>query len=452
MADLNKQSESGSRWVCQPEAWSFLQDRLQQFCEWNPVISDWRDRLLKQTGTRLVDWIDHLTLREVDVSADQLVRLGFQFSSDREGWCHTQGLFPTIRRPEDDGEVGLAMKVQSVDDFCSLHETQDSSPLGAVTDLRMIAVQRSPDATFWVVERHGNPGRVPALVTDAQRQMMVDGTQLLRDRSRVDGQAGFDHARQVFDVVASKLGRDWACDLFFSTERDYWQDRNHAARIQKQRQDALGVGWANHDHHTYRCSRENFRSIVSVLEHFGFECRERFYAGAQAGWGAQVLEHSQCGLVIFADVDLSPDEVAGDFAHLGLETRESLGTVGLWCKLHGDSFLAAGMHHLECQFDFDAVRTQLAEQGIETMAPFTDFKFLRQAFTVGERWEIRSGRLEQMVERRWITREQAQEFSEQGAIGSHLEILERNGGYKGFNQTGGSDIIHRTDPRLQASK
>jgi hypothetical protein len=32
-------------------------------------------------------------------------------------------------------------------------------------------------------------------------------------------------------------------------------------------------------------------------------------------------------------------------------------------------------------------------------------------------------------------------------LGSHLEILERNDGYKGFNQTGVSDIIARTDPR-----
>ena len=34
-----------------------------------------------------------------------------------------------------------------------------------------------------------------------------------------------------------------------------------------------------------------------------------------------------------------------------------------------------------------------------------------------------------------------------GAIGSHLENLERRNGYKGFNQKGVSDIIERTDPR-----
>jgi hypothetical protein len=38
-----------------------------------------------------------------------------------------------------------------------------------------------------------------------------------------------------------------------------------------------------------------------------------------------------------------------------------------------------------------------------------------------------------------------------GALGSHLENLERNDGFKGFNQKGVSDIIARTDPRRQAA-
>jgi hypothetical protein len=49
-----------------------------------------------------------------------------------------------------------------------------------------------------------------------------------------------------------------------------------------------------------------------------------------------------------------------------------------------------------------------------------------------------------------ISSEQADKFRREGALGSHLEVLERNDGYKGFNQTGISDIIHRTDPRLGA--
>ena len=45
--------------------------------------------------------------------------------------------------------------------------------------------------------------------------------------------------------------------------------------------------------------------------------------------------------------------------------------------------------------------------------------------------------------------DQAEKFRTEGAIGSHLENLERNQGFKGFNQTGVSEIISATDPRKQ---
>ncbi len=252
---------------------------------------------------------------------------------------------------------------------------------------------------------------------------------------------------ESFQRAAASLGRNRACDLLFRSEREYWETRNQAARVQKERQAKLGIGWANHDHHTYRCSRELFAPLILFLESAGFFCRERFYAGKDAGWGAQVLEHRECGIVIFADVDLSEGEVSGDFAHDGLEPKADLGTVGLWCKLHGDSFLAAGMHHLECQFEFQAARDQLAQQGIESMQPFTDFPHLKQAFTVGERWSVPQERLDKLAELGVISQADAARFASEGAIGSHLEILERNDGYKGFNQTGISDIILQTNPK-----
>jgi hypothetical protein len=211
------------------------------------------------------------------------------------------------------------------------------------------------------------------------------------------------------------------------------------------------MGWANHDHHTYRTSRRCFAPTIALLEKLGFHCRERFYAGAEAGWGAQVLEQPTAGIVIFADVDLSPEEVAGDFAHNPLPERKELGTVGLWCGLHGDSMLRAGMHHLECQFDHHALVAQLGQASIRTMDPFTNFPFLRQAFTEGERWPVDPARVGRLVRAGLITSEQGAKFKAEGAIGSHMENLERNDGYKGFNQRGVSEIIAKTDPRKQVA-
>jgi hypothetical protein len=42
-------------------------------------------------------------------------------------------------------------------------------------------------------------------------------------------------------------------------------------------------------------------------------------------------------------------------------------------------------------------------------------------------------------------------FAVRGAIGSHLENIQRGEGFKGFNQQTISDIILRTDPRATPS-
>ena len=75
---------------------------------------------------------------------------------------------------------------------------------------------------------------------------------------------------------------------------------------------------------------------------------------------------------------------------------------------------------------------------------------MKQSFTQGETWPVEPSRIAAALAAGSITAEQAERFARFGAIGSHLEILERNEGYKGFNQTGISQIIQRTDPRGQA--
>ena len=107
------------------------------------------------------------------------------------------------------------------------------------------------------------------------------------------------------------------------------------------------------------------------------------------------------------------------------------------------------MHHLECRFDYSLLRDQLAELNVNVMKPFSDFPFLKQAFTEGERWRVRRERAERLRKEGLIDSKQFDQFIREGAIGSHLENLQRKGGFKGFNQKSVSVIIHATDPRLQ---
>ena len=430
-------------WTPQPIAAKYVQSKLDAALTNSPWLGEFKSRLLGQTGTRLVDWLDHIVVDSTDGLAD----VGYE---KHEGaWRHPLGLFPEIVVASQETSLlpQLAVKVDSVGTFLKTHEAdfRFGQRVSGDDQLRMAVVQFEGGSSLRVVERHGYRGlsKVAADVPPAEPAL-----ELFRNRPRPygDAETGFEAATDLFRKATDLVGRDRACDLFFQSEREYWQSKNQAARIQYDRQQSLGLGWANHDHHTYRCSRVWFAPLVEFLELAGFQCRERFYAGADAGWGAQVLEHPICGIVIFADVDMSEEEVVGDFAHHGLVETTDLGTVGLWCQLHGDSFLAAGMHHLECQFDFDASRTQLAECGIASMAPFTDFPYLKQAFTKGESWAVPKERLSALVERGAIDQQEADRMLAEGAIGSHLEILERNDGFKGFNQTGISQIILETNP------
>ena len=473
-------------WSPQPEPAQFVQSLLDDCLRGCPEAASLARRMLDETGTRLLDWIDHFGLPPGDSALSELSRVGYvktfrptalpfskggpnslPVSSDRHGhaaspereplelcsisevWAHPLGLFPRVRCHLGTARQ-LAIKVESVVDFLAAHGlTQVEIEGQPLASLRRACLARGNGVELWAVERHASLAFEPhphEVVPLAEIARHLEALRLRRRDCDNDAD-GFAHARQLVDVAIIDLGRDRACELFFIAEREYWLRRNRAGRVQKARQDALGLGWANHDHHTYRSSRHCFSLLIAFLEHLGFECRERFYAGREAGWGAQVIEHPVTGIIIFADVDMSPEELSQDFSHEPLPPRDRLGTVGLWCALHGEAFLQAGLHHLECQFDFSATRDQLKLAGIDTMPPFTDFDYLRQAFTRGEQWPVTPQRVERLRAENLITDEQARQFIASGAIGSHLEILQRNDGYKGFNQTGISEIISATDPR-----
>jgi hypothetical protein len=109
--------------------------------------------------------------------------------------------------------------------------------------------------------------------------------------------------------------------------------------------------------------------------------------------------------------------------------------------------LSAGLHHLAALFDFHAAAENLARWGVDSMRPFSEFPYLQQAFTKGERWQVAHERLDRLVASGQISEHQRAGFLEKGAIGSHLENIQRGEGFKGFNQQTISDIIRRTDPR-----
>jgi len=443
-------------WPLCYEAENLVLRYIEAFLSQHTFANNLRSRMRDETGTLFIDWVDHLIMSCAVES--ELRKVGYQhehgadtMGAQRAFW-HPEAMLPRVlldaAARQAPAPQEFALRVDSIADFFAIHGLP-FHPHGAPMTRyrRAVVAEQEGGRGLSVVERRGYRGYVPIEHGPTTSAALLKAHELWRTRKRDAAHDDFEETHALLDELVSRVGRDAACHVVFAEERLFWERRNRAGQVQKRRQDRLGLGWANHDHHTFRSSREHFVDLMRCLEKLGFERRERYYAGAQAGWGAQILEHAVEGIVAFCDVDLEPHETEIDFSRVGLPPSKRLGTIGLWVGLHGESFLQAGMHHLECRFDHELLRKQLEQENVNTMNPFSDFPFLKQAFTEGERWPVRRERAERLLKRGLIDEAQFNKFVSEGAIGSHLENLQRKGGFKGFNQKSVSVIIQETDPR-----
>jgi hypothetical protein len=389
------------------------------------------------------------------VSLEQeLLETGFislHATSNYKIYHHPGAQLPrVVVRDREQANLGIAVVVDAISDFLMVRGVNGWIEGAPFSSFRRCCFSTDNDVSLWIVERRGTDIIEPTYPNGNYLEKYLEAEEKwkTRQRSLVDEDEAMLRTLSLADEIIGMLGQDLAAALILKIEREYWQARNIAGQLQKCRQDRLGMGWANHDHHTFRSSRKHFSQLVRLFEMLGFHCRERYYAGEEAGWGAQVMENPRARLVLFLDVDLAPHELEVDFAHHPLPPLKHLGTIGLWCGLHGDSILKAGMHHLEAQFMFDELAKDLGHLHVRMMEPFSNFPYLKQAFTEGEVWHVDPSKIKKLTEEGLVTHEQADRFLAYGAVGSHLENLQRREGYKGFNQKNVSFIIKKTDPRI----
>lgn len=439
-------------WGLHEKAQSLLRDQMELFRNRFGIADKLITNMEQWTGTRLIDWLDHMVLSEELVDIEELMKTGYVEWSNVEthdgdtAYHNPNSMLPPIllRRGK---RTSISLKTESLDDFKKKNDIPGSIEGKEFGPFRFLEVAINGNLRLAAVERHGYNGFVvneEEVSGDYTRAVESFGR---RNRDYSAEEDGFGELEDMINDMRSTMATDRIADAFFRVDRGFWIEKNRAARFQKARQDDFGLGWANHDHHAYRSSRRNFPRLVNILELLGFEPREAFYAGEQVGWGAQVMENRTCGIAVFADVDMSPREHGEDFAHKGLKDSEELGTIGLWVGLHGESMLQAGLHHLAIRCGFNCLRENYEKALIGVMAPFSDFPFLKQAFTEGEPWSVREDRTLDLVENNLINQDHYNRFREKPAIGSHVEIIERNSGFAGFNQDSVSIIIKATDPR-----
>jgi hypothetical protein len=436
-------------WQLHPQAEALVDRLITEAIGKSPELAEFTSRLARQTATRLQDWLDCVA---GPVTVDELAAVGYQRTGQPDLWRHPGAQLPAVVVAE---HYELALRTDDIAAFATSYARDTGAGVPAelqgspLAGYRRVVVSEQNGVLLAGVERRSwAAGTVPQVFSATQAGAAAEAWRLLAERPRaLTGAAGVRAQLPAAHRAVELVGPDLAASYFLQAERAYWQRHNTAAAVQHARQDRLGLGWGNNDHHTFRSSRAAFAPLIGFLTLLGFRTRERFYAGAEAGWGAQVLEHPGCGGVIFADVDLTAAEVDLDFAHTELGETGRYGTVGMWCALHGESLLAAGMHHLEGQFSFDELTASLAELGQPSMRPFSDYPYLRQAFTEAEWWPVPAARLAALAAAGQLDPDRAAEIAETGAAGSHLENLARRGGFKGFNQTNVSTTLLATDPR-----
>lgn len=383
-----KAQESGSR---VERALSAIQEQLDKFCASIPALAELETKIAQRTGSPLLDWVDALHLVAEPRRRAKWIDLGWLPSADRPD--HEVLRFEGDELPpivlHADLTARLDLRVQDLECFLAAHGLAFNARIQGApgSPLRRAAWAQNGLRTFGVVERRGtvefDPRRCEAL--DPARLELW--TQQLRGRVRCPGDdaKGLDDLGRTLEEAAAELGQGPAASLFLSVEREYWQWRNQAARIQFRRQQGLGLGWGNHGKHIYRCSEELFGATQELFAKLGY-----VYKG---------------------DDDRKHDVRRLELAHPASATRIVLETYlgelggsdpqgpGMWTALHGESLLQAGMHRL-------CAVLHRARAG--------------ECVGGGELWTVDPQRVRALVRAGRIAAEEAEQLLERGAVGSEL--------------------------------
>jgi len=435
-----------------PEAERFIDDLVREVCEANADIRRLADRIRTNTATPMKHWIESFTLSGALLY--RIEELGFRLKATLYGqklYVHPRGIFPALRIYPGPVQVarGVTISVESLAVFRYLsgyYGEVDGTPGGPYS---RILLSDEGGVLLFAAERNADVW-MPVELEFGEIHDLLEARNLIVQRRRFfpPDEDPVQATERLIRRILGLVGPDRCAALFLEQERRFWEARNTAGRFLKAEQDRLGLGWGNHDHHTFRCRRVHFEPFVRLLESMGFERAEKFRVPnpSEPGWGVLILEHPGIGAWVSVDVDVRPGEIEGDFGHEPLRPIDEVGPVGLWTLLHGESLFEAGLHHLAVRADYAAMKKRLGRARIAVMEPFTDTPEFRQAYVHGERWAV--ARLHQVdaAESGPVEAETLEKIRQQGALGSFLECTERSGGFRGFRREAAPDGGFRRRP------
>src|SRR5687767_9720620 len=104
-------------WETQPLAARWVKRSVAALSARNPIIEKLAYELREFTGTRLVDWIDHLAISDDNSLGlvGDLPDVGYRVTSEsgQSVWRHSLGMFPPVI--VSGGRTGIAIRCDSVE-------------------------------------------------------------------------------------------------------------------------------------------------------------------------------------------------------------------------------------------------------------------------------------------------------------------------------------------------
>jgi len=172
-----------------------------------PFASRLRQRMLDATGTRLIDWVDHLCLPVTDSLSRMVEEMGYVRAArdvDEEVWRHPAALVPAIRIREQ-ATADVCLKVDSVTDFLQVHQLDDVTVMGHLDSIvKSVIVAQAGNCRLAVIERHGTSGFQAEAASKATRKSLVEHAVAFLNRERI-----FSDGDSVFNEVAGFETQRW---------------------------------------------------------------------------------------------------------------------------------------------------------------------------------------------------------------------------------------------------
>ena len=163
------------------------------------------------------------------------------------------------------------MCVEDLKEFQGIHAPGKAVEGQLKAPFRKLVLSEESNCVFSAIERNGSSAYITEDAKDIEQYIEACRVFSSRQRKFASEEEGFSETRKIVSGLSSNLDKQRLADAFFHAERVYWASRNMAARVQKTRQDELGLGWGNHDHHTFRSSRLNFQALIGIFELLGLK-------------------------------------------------------------------------------------------------------------------------------------------------------------------------------------